>query len=91
MAFKAGASGAGSSKGSTGKEFSVGEGRYQLVRKIGSGSFGDIYFGIDRSKNKDEVAVKIEPCNARHPQLKFEAKMYQSLQGGVGIPRVRWF
>lgn len=38
-------------------EFIVG-GKYRLVRKIGSGSFGDIYLGINIS-NGEEVAVKV--------------------------------
>ncbi|KAF6200175.1 hypothetical protein GE061_006476 [Apolygus lucorum] len=63
-------------------------GRYRLVRKIGSGSFGDIYLGINVS-NGEEVAVKLEPVRARHPQLLYESKLYKVLQGGVGIPHVR--
>jgi casein kinase 1 alpha len=39
-------------------EFVVG-GKYRLVRKIGSGSFGDIYLGINIS-NGEEVAVKVQ-------------------------------
>lgn len=31
---------------SASKEFQVG-GKYRLVRKIGSGSFGDIYLGVN--------------------------------------------
>ena len=38
-------------------EFIVG-GKYRLVRKIGSGSFGDIYLGINIT-NGEEVAVKV--------------------------------
>jgi len=38
-------------------EFVVG-GKYRLVRKIGSGSFGDIYLGINISSG-EEVAVKV--------------------------------
>lgn len=34
------------SAGSSKREFHVG-GQYRLVRKVGSGSFGDIYLGID--------------------------------------------
>jgi len=70
-------------------EFIVG-GRYRLVRKIGSGSFGDIYLGINIT-NGEEVAVKLESCKARHPQLLYESKLYKILQGGVGIPHIRWY
>ena len=48
-------------------EFIVG-GKYRLVRKIGSGSFGDIYLGINIT-NGEEVAVKLESVKARHPQV----------------------
>lgn len=70
-------------------EFHVG-GKYRLVRKIGSGSFGDIYLGINIT-NGEEVAVKLESHKARHPQLLYESKLYKILQGGVGIPHIRWF
>ena len=38
-----------------------------------------------------QVAVKLEPIKARHPQLLYESKLYKILQGGVGIPHIRWF
>lgn len=75
------------------QEFVVGDptkAQYRLVRKIGSGSFGDIYLGINTS-NGEEVAVKLESIKARHPQLLYESKLYKILQGGVGIPHIRWF
>ncbi|KAK7866943.1 hypothetical protein R5R35_014719 [Gryllus longicercus] len=71
------------------KEFIVG-GKYRLVRKIGSGSFGDIYLGINVT-NGEEVAVKLENMRARHPQLLYESKLYKILNGGVGIPHIRWY
>jgi len=70
-------------------EFKV-NGKYRLVRKIGSGSFGDIYLGINIASG-EEVAVKLESHKARHPQLLYESKLYKILQGGVGIPHIRWF
>ena len=55
-------------------EFVVG-GRFRLVRKLGSGSFGDIYLGINVT-NGEEVAVKLESAKSRHPQLLYEKVMY---------------
>jgi len=37
------------------------------------------------------VAVKLESVKARHPQLLYESKLYKILQGGVGIPHIRWY
>ena len=55
-------------------------GIYRVGRKIGSGSFGCIYEGVDpRGK---EVAIKLEPANTRHPQLLYEARIVKLLQGG---------
>jgi len=36
------------------------------------------------------VAVKLESIKARHPQLLYESKLYKILQGGVGIPHIRY-
>ncbi|XP_058518038.1 casein kinase I-like [Ochotona princeps] len=65
-------------------------GKYKLVRKIGSGSFGDIYLAVN-STNGEEVAVKLESRKASHSQLLYESKVYRILQGGVGIPHMRWY
>ncbi|XP_004414714.1 PREDICTED: casein kinase I isoform alpha-like [Odobenus rosmarus divergens] len=63
---------------------------YKLVRKIGSRSCGDIYLAINIT-NGEEVAVKLESQKARHPQLLYESKLCKILQGGVGIPHIRWY
>ncbi|XP_027039016.1 casein kinase I-like [Pocillopora damicornis] len=70
-------------------EFIVG-GKYKLQQKIGSGSFGDIYKGLNIT-NGEDVAVKLESQKARHPQLLYESKLYKILQGGNGIPKFRWY
>ncbi|KAG0182946.1 serine/threonine protein kinase [Apophysomyces sp. BC1021] len=64
--------------------------KYRIGRKIGSGSFGDIYLGTNVI-NGEEVAIKLESVKAKHPQLEYEAKVYKALSGGVGIPFVRWY
>eukprot|EP00246_Nothoceros_aenigmaticus_P014505 TRINITY_DN554_c0_g1_i2.p1 TRINITY_DN554_c0_g1~~TRINITY_DN554_c0_g1_i2.p1 ORF type:complete len:335 (+),score=61.24 TRINITY_DN554_c0_g1_i2:235-1239(+) len=64
--------------------------KYKLGRRIGSGSFGEIYLGTNIQSN-EEVAIKLEPVKSKHPQLLYESKLYRILQGGTGIPNIRWF
>ena len=80
---------ASSSLSTSRSEFIVG-GTYRLVRKIGSGSFGDIYLGVNMTDG-EEVAIKMEHTKSKHPQLLYEAKLYKILEGGVGIPHTRWY
>lgn len=70
-------------------ELRVGK-KYRLGRKIGSGSFGDIYLGTNMTTG-DEVAIKLESVKTKHPQLLYESKIYRILHGGLGIPTVRWY
>lgn len=37
------------------------------------------------------MAIKLESIKAKHPQLEYEAKVYKTLAGGVGVPFVRWY
>jgi serine/threonine protein kinase len=64
-------------------------GSFRLSRRIGSGSFGEIY-SADHLQTRRRVAVKLEGIRARVPQLRYEAKLYQIFQGGTGIPRLFW-
>ncbi|KAL3021822.1 hypothetical protein AAZX31_05G213800 [Glycine max] len=64
-------------------------GKYKLGRKIGSGSFGEIYLAT-HINTFEIVAVKIENSKTKHPQLLYEAKLYNILQGGSGIPNIKW-
>ncbi|KAI8435935.1 hypothetical protein MSG28_004103 [Choristoneura fumiferana] len=63
--------------------------KYRLGRKIGSGSFGDIYLGTN-IVTREEVAIKLECIKTRHPQLHIESKFYKLMQGGIGIPAIKW-
>jgi len=56
-------------------------GKFKLGRKIGSGSFGELYLGVN-VQTGEEVAVKLESVKTKHPQLHYESKLYMLLQGG---------
>eukprot|EP01035_Chromulina_nebulosa_P016945 gene16945-22437_t len=70
-------------------ELRVGK-KYRLGRKIGCGSFGDIYWGMDVTTG-EEVAIKLESVKTKHPQLLRELKIYKSLHHTVGVPSAKWF
>ena len=64
-------------------------GRYRLGKKIGTGSFGEIFEGTDIFDNSP-VAIKLEHNTVKYPQLLFEAKLLKSIPG-TGIPTMHWF
>nr|KJB26595.1 hypothetical protein B456_004G249300 [Gossypium raimondii] len=65
-------------------------GKFKIGRKIGAGSFGELYLGVN-TETGEEIAIKMEPAKTRHPQLHYESKLYMLLQGGTGIPQLKWF
>ncbi|GMT06705.1 hypothetical protein PENTCL1PPCAC_28879, partial [Pristionchus entomophagus] len=40
--------------------------------------------------NNEEVAVKLECFKTKHPQLHIEVRLYKIMNGGIGIPQVKW-
>lgn len=65
-------------------------GHFSLKNRIGGGSFGEIYSGED-TETHQVVAIKLESAKSKSPQLIFEARIYQRLEGGVGIPTLHYF
>ncbi|KAH8366447.1 hypothetical protein KR084_006423 [Drosophila pseudotakahashii] len=65
-------------------------GKYRVVKPIGSGSFGDIYLGLN-VKDGSEVAIKVESIEAKYPQLMYEAKVYEKLIHRPGFPELFHF
>lgn len=70
-------------------DLKVGNGKYKIIKKIKTGSFGETYLGI-HIKTNEQFAIKLEYVNSRTPMLIWEAKIYKILSGGVGIPNVYW-
>ncbi len=65
------------------------EGKYRILSKIGEGSFGKIFQGIN-SHTDESVAIKIEK-SSESSLLKNEAKIYKLLEDNPGIPKLRSF
>ena len=63
------------------------EGKYKITSKLGEGSFGKIFKGINVNSD-EEVAVKIEK-SSDSSLLKTEAKIYKLLENTIGVPRLR--
>ncbi|OAY42027.1 casein kinase 1-like protein 10 isoform X2 [Manihot esculenta] len=64
--------------------------KFKMGRKIGGGSFGELFLGVN-VQNGEEVGIKLEPARTKHPQLHYESKIYMLLQGGTGIPQLKWY
>ncbi|KAF7795075.1 hypothetical protein EIP86_006219 [Pleurotus ostreatoroseus] len=64
-------------------------GKYQLGNRIGAGTFGDVYLAVNMLSG-EEVAVKLESVEAKHPQLPHEADVLRSMAGGGSVPSLRW-
>ena len=62
---------------------------YQAKYKIGSGSFGEIYLGVDL-RTSEKCAIKVEAKDTKYPQLLEEFKVYRSLKPAAGLPAVYW-
>jgi serine/threonine protein kinase len=73
---------------STAKRGILVNGKYKVIKKLGAGSFGEIYLCIDQ--NGSQIALKTELTSTKHPQLDYEVRVYKALAGGVGIPYALW-
>ncbi|ORX60415.1 kinase-like protein [Hesseltinella vesiculosa] len=63
---------------------------FKIGRKIGEGSFGILYEGINLLNNH-QVAIKFEPRKSDAPQLRDEYRSYKILAGLPGIPHTYYF
>lgn len=63
--------------------------KYEIINKLGKGSFGEIYKGIN-IRTKTTVAIKVEKIH-EFSLLKNETKIYQYLNGIKGIPNILLF
>ncbi|VDK70128.1 unnamed protein product [Litomosoides sigmodontis] len=63
--------------------------RYQLLRKIGNGTFGTVLLGIDLFDHS-EVAMKLEAKTKSGNKLFHEYYIYNNFKEQMGFPEVLW-
>ncbi|KAJ3251365.1 casein kinase I [Chytriomyces hyalinus] len=63
---------------------------FKVGKKIGEGSFGVIYEGLNILTNLP-IAIKFEPRKSDAPQLRDEYKTYRLLANSLGIPQAYYF
>ena len=64
--------------------------RYRTHKRLGAGSFGEIFVGSDVNTGL-RVAMKFEKHGLRCPQLRHEYKVYRELQGCRGVCKVQYY
>eukprot|EP00484_Ammonia_sp_Unknown_P023891 CAMPEP_0197035166 /NCGR_PEP_ID=MMETSP1384-20130603/13036_1 /TAXON_ID=29189 /ORGANISM="Ammonia sp." /LENGTH=747 /DNA_ID=CAMNT_0042465191 /DNA_START=238 /DNA_END=2481 /DNA_ORIENTATION=+ len=66
------------------------QGRFHLIKKLGAGSFGEIFEAKDLKTGK-LYACKAESIRSKHPQLRLEYNIYRALQQSKYFVRVWGF
>ena len=64
-------------------------GGYELIEKIGAGSFGEVYLG--QNKEGKKVAIKLEKIGLKISQLLNESKIFNYLQKTNCVPTMYYF
>jgi len=66
-------------------------GRFEVQQKIGSGSYSQVYLGIDTA-TRHEVAIKAEWKGAKKTdRLEPEMMLYRELGQSDAVPAIHWF
>ncbi|KAI8854971.1 kinase-like domain-containing protein [Chytridium lagenaria] len=63
---------------------------FKVGKKIGEGSFGIIYEGVNMLNNQP-IAIKFEPRKSDAPQLRDEYRTYKILANSTGFPNVYYY
>lgn len=64
---------------------------WKLIRKIGAGSFGELFYAINKRTNQ-EAAVKLEPYRSGVPiQLQTEVQLLRILNNSPGVTKLFWY
>ena len=64
-------------------------GKYKLLKKCASGSFGQIFYAKNVNSG-EEVAVKLEHLHAKLPTLKYETSIYHHLRHEDEFAHIYW-
>jgi len=65
-------------------------GRFTVDAKILNGSFSGAFSGTD-IYSQEQVVVKVESVHSNVSVLLKESRVFNSLLGGIGIPKIHWY
>jgi serine/threonine protein kinase len=63
--------------------------RYEMLEKIGEGSYGSIFQGVN-NRSGEKVAIKVS-TNVVGNMLLNESRIYNHLSNVKGVPKLRWY
>jgi hypothetical protein len=64
-------------------------GKYKVCSKLGAGSYGDIFQGVN-IKTNEEIGIKLEKLTAETPMLIYEASIIKKFVDIPGFPNIHW-
>jgi serine/threonine protein kinase len=67
------------------------EGRFKVIKKLGSGAFGEIY-KVEKKKTGEFFAAKVEKAqkNQKNPMLFWESKLIHKMKKSQCVPLLHY-